>query len=123
MKLKLLIGSCAVFTALAVSANAGSCGYDYCWGAVAFNPDTGAYGFAHSYFSEGQAASAAQEACSYNCPELKTFANQCGAAAIGNNGGFGWGVGNSRYDAESTAISYCTNYDYGCQVLVWSCSQ
>lgn len=83
---------------------------------------TGAYGYSHSYISEGDAISAAQPGCSYSCPEVKTFYNQCGAAAIGVTGGYGWGFGLSRFEAESVALSYCSNYDTGCQVLVWSCS-
>lgn len=116
---------CAVFalaSLVSAPADAQQCGYQYCWGAVAFNANTGAYGYAYSYFSEGDAANAAQEGCGYNCPEVKTFFNQCGAAAIGTNGGFGWGLGPSRSDAENIAMSYCNNYDYGCRVLVYSCS-
>lgn len=112
----------AVATTLAAPVHAGQCGYDFCWGAVAFNSMTGAYGYAHSYFSEGEAASAAQQGCGYNCPEVKTFYNQCGAAAVGVTGGFGWGFGLTQYEAENVALSYCYNYDDGCQVLVWSCS-
>jgi hypothetical protein len=112
----------AVASAFAAPASAGQCGYQYCWGAVAFNPLTGAYGWAHSHFSEGDAANAAQNGCGYNCTEVKTFYNQCGAAAIGANGGYGYGFGNSQGQAQSIAMSYCNNYDYGCQPLVWACS-
>ncbi|MEL7252826.1 MAG: DUF4189 domain-containing protein [Pseudomonadota bacterium] len=117
-----------MFAALAVAAtvsapvHAGQCGYDFCWGAVAFNSMTGSYGYAHSYSSESQAAAAAQDGCRYDCPEVKTFYNQCGAAAVGANGGYGWGFGLSRAEAENVALSYCYDYDNGCQVLVWSCS-
>lgn len=117
-----MLATLAVTMAFSAPVSAGQCGYEYCWGALAFNPNTGAYGYAYSYFSEGQAANAAQEGCGYNCPQVKTFYNQCGAAAIGSNGGAGWGFGPSRYEAESVALSYCSNYDYNCQVLVWSCS-
>ncbi len=122
MKKTNLLTAFAIASTLAAPVSAGQCGYDLCWGAVAFNANTGAYGYAYSYFSEGQAANAAQEGCGYNCPEVKTFYNQCGAAAIGANGGYGWGFGLSRAAAENVAMSYCNNYDYGCQVLVWSCS-
>lgn len=112
----------AVSAALGTQVNAGQCGHQYCWGAVAFNPITGAYGYAYSFFSEGQAVDAAQEGCGYNCPEIKTYANQCGAAAIGANGGYGWGVDVDPARAEYAALTYCQNYDYGCQVLISSCS-
>ena len=122
MKTTTLCAALALAATLTGPAVAGQCGYQYCWGAVAFNANTGAYGYSYSYYSEGAAASAAQEGCGYNCPEVKTFYNQCGAAAVGSNGGFGWGIGASRFDAENLAMSYCNNYDYGCRVLVYSCS-
>lgn len=122
MKKICLSATLAIATLFAAPVSAGQCGANYCWGAVAFNPNTGAYGYAYSYFSESDAYNAAQDGCGYNCSEVKTFANQCGAAAIGSNGGFGWGLGPSRGAAENIAMSYCNNYDYGCQVLVWSCS-
>ncbi|MEM7731914.1 MAG: DUF4189 domain-containing protein [Pseudomonadota bacterium] len=122
MKKTNLFVTLAVATTMAAPVHAGQCGHDFCWGAVAFNSMTGASGSTYGYMSEGDAAYAAQEHCGFNCPELKTFYNQCGAAAIGVNGGFGWGFGLSQYEAESVALSYCSNYDIGCQVLVWSCS-
>lgn len=122
MKKTLLCAAIALASTVSAPADAGQCGYQYCWGAVAFDANTGAFGYSYSYFSEGEAVAAAQQGCGYNCPEVKTFFNQCGAAAIGSNGGFGWGVGLSRAAAENVAMSYCNNYDYGCRVLVWSCS-
>lgn len=122
MKRTSLLVALAAAAGFAGPGQAGQCGYDFCWGAVAFNAITGSYGYSYSYLSESDAANAAQQGCEYNCPEVKTFYNQCGAAAIGSNGGFGYGFGLSRYEAENVAMSYCNNYDYGCQVLVWSCS-
>jgi len=103
-------------------AMAGQCGYDYCYGAVAYNPNTGSYGWSHSHWSETDAANAAQEGCGYNCTEVKTFYNTCGAVALGANGGAGWGFGFPRQAAQNQALSYCNGVDYGCRVLVWACS-
>ncbi len=122
MKKLILCAAMLVSATFAASAQT-NCGYQYCWGAIAFNPNTGAYGWAHSYFSEGEAWDAAAAGCSYNCPEVHTFYNQCAAAAIGANGGYGYGFGASQGAAQNVAMSYCNNYDYGCQVLVWSCSR
>ena len=122
MKKTLLSAALALSASFAVPADAGQCGHQYCWGAVAFDAISGLYGYSSGYYSQGEAAGAAQEGCGYNCREVKTFYNQCGAAAIGNNGGYGWGYGLSQYDAESVAVSYCANYDFDCRVLVSSCS-
>ena len=111
----------AICSVAAGAASAGQCGYDYCWGAVAFGPG-GAYGWAHSHWSETDAYNAAQDGCSWNCTEVKTFYNTCGAMAVGVNDGWGWGYSPTRAGAENIAMGYCNQYDYGCSVRVWACS-
>ena len=80
----------AVCSIAAGAASAGQCGWDYCWGAVGFGPG-GAYGYAYSHYSETDAYNAAQDGCGWNCTEVKTFYNTCGAMAVGVNDGWGWG--------------------------------
>lgn len=111
-----------VLSVLGVAAQAGSCGYTYCWGAVAIGPN-GAWGFSHSWPSEQQAFDAAQQGCEYDCTEFRSFANSCAAIAQGSNGYWGWGQAGSRGEAEGTALSYCANGAYDCVVRVWACSQ
>jgi hypothetical protein len=103
-------------------AQAGSCGWQYCWGAVAMGPH-GAYGWAAGQFSEQDAVNVAQAGCGYNCNVLKTFYNTCGALARAGNGGWGFGWTGSRGGAENLALGYCAQRGSNCQVTVWACSQ
>jgi hypothetical protein len=114
--------ACAVVLAQAGPGAAGSCGYPYCWGAVAIGPG-GAYGFSHSWASEQQAYDSAQTGCEWDCTVVQTFYNSCAAIAVADNGGWGWGYDSTRYAAESRAMSYCAEQGYNCRVRVWSCSQ
>ncbi len=94
-----------VLAAMAGPAPAGQCGYDLCWGAVGFGPN-GAYGWAHSQFSEQEARWAVQDGCGGNCNIIQTFYNSCGAIASGATGGWGWGTGASRVEAEANAMQW-----------------
>jgi len=112
----------AVLACVGAAAQAGSCGYVYCWGAVMIGPG-GAYGFSHSWASEQQAYDAALQGCQYNCTETYTFANACAAIALGTNGYVGWGEAQSRVGAESIAMGYCLEGAPNCRIQVWACSQ
>lgn len=104
------------------AATAGSCGYQYCWGAVGFGPN-GAVAYSHGYPSESDAWNRAQYECEGDCTTIQTFYNTCGAIALATNGGWGFGWGGSRALAESNAISYCRENGPGCRTAVWACSQ
>lgn len=106
----------------ASTAMAGSCGYEYCWGAVG-SAANGAYGWAHSYPSEQQAYSAVQQSCKGQCTEIKTFYNTCGAMARSPSGAWGWAWDNTRERAANSAIGYCLQHGNDCRVVVWSCSK
>lgn len=114
-------GAVAALAFAAGPVAAGQCGYQYCWGAVGFGPG-GAAGWAHSYPSQQDAYNAVQSNCGWDCTQIKTFYNTCGAIAVGANDGWGWGHSPSRAGAESLALGYCNQYDYGCSVRVWACS-
>ena len=115
MKLSALTAVAATAAVVAGSAAAGS------WGAVGFGPG-GAYGWAHSYGTEQEAYNAVQSSCGWDCTQVKTFYNTCGAIAAGSNLGWGWGYAGSRAQAEGIAMNYCDQYDYGCYVRAWACS-
>ena len=125
MKMKFAARMLSVMTVslgIAGAATAGSCGYEYCWGAVAVGPN-GAYGFAHSWGSEQQALDTANAGCEWDCTIARTFYNSCAAIAVADNGGWGWAYESSRELAESSAMNYCMDNGYNCRVRVWSCSQ
>ncbi len=106
---------------LSLSAEAGSCGYTRCWGAVGFGPG-GAWGYSHSYKSEWRAKRKVRNECS-NCTVIKTFYNTCGAIAAGPNNGWGWGWASTRAAAERTALNYCRQNSRNCFVRAWACSR
>lgn len=65
-------------------AEAGDCGYAYCWGAVAVGP-AGAIGYSYSFGSADAAYDAAQEGCEWDCTIVQTFYNSCAAIATADN--------------------------------------
>jgi len=107
--------------ALPTAALAGNCGYEYCWGAVGIGTN-GEWGYSHSYSTESDAYARVQSECP-ECSQINTFYNTCGAMATGSNGAYGFGWAPTRYDAESNALGYCSDYGSNCQTVVWACSR
>lgn len=114
--------SAALMAGLAASADAGSCGYTYCWGAVGVGTN-GAAGWAHSYSSESDAYWSVNDSCQGNCETIKTFYNTCGAIAQASNGGWGFGWHADLETAKSIAMSYCMDNGYNCSTRAWACSK
>jgi hypothetical protein len=105
-----------------LSAEAGSCGYTRCWGAVGFGPG-GAWGYSHSYRYENQAKRAVQNNCKGTCTVIKSFYNTCGAIAAGSDNGWGWSWAASKKKAQRAAMQYCRQNSYNCSVRAWGCSK
>jgi hypothetical protein len=122
MKNRILAAAFAVLAAGATAVSAGSCGYDYCWGAVGIGTN-GAYGWAHSYSNENDAYWSVQNSCQGNCETIKTFYNTCGAIATSPNGAWGWGWHDDLDTAKSIAMNYCMDNGYNCAPRVWACSK
>jgi len=98
---------------------------DY-YGAIAYSPRTGSYGYSYDHYTQREAENAAHKACenyarSGDCEALVWFKNACGALAVGDSGyGSGWGT--DRYTAESYAINSCSKYSGNCKVIHWNCT-
>jgi hypothetical protein len=95
------------------------------YGAIAYSPQSGAYGYSYDYNSRADAENVAINNCRQHgtgCEIAIWFRNACGAVATGRNGGWGSAWANSRAAAENMAINYCSNYTTNCSVLVWSCT-
>ena len=105
----------------ATAALAGTCGYQYCWGAVAIGPN-GAWGWSQEMGNEQQAIDSALRGCKGNCDVFKTFYNTCGSIAVADNGGWGWGWHGDLETPKSIAMNYCMENGYNCEPRVWSCS-
>lgn len=118
----LLLAFGLLFTSQIQIANAGSCGYQRCWGAVGFGP-YGARAFSHGYGSQNQAWNRVNSECQGNCSIIKTFYNTCGAIASGANNGWGWAYTPSINKAKRAALRTCRKNDRNCQLRAWACSK
>ncbi len=118
MCLRTFASAMAILFGLAATASAQN------YGAIAYSPDTGGYGYSYDYRSRGEAESRALGECqarSYGCVVAIWFQNACGAVAAGPNGwGSGWGSSQRRADLE--AINVCNQYSGGCTIQVQVCT-
>ncbi len=121
MKRIVFLLSVVVAFAMPVSAVAGQCGYDYCWGAVGVGSG-GAWGYSYGQFSEADAVNELQRECGGDCDTVRTFYNTCGAMAQGSSGNWGFGWADSQSQAEANAMGYCYENGGGCSIRVWACS-
>lgn len=115
----------AVAAALALAGLLGLSDAAYAaYGAIAYSPSSGAYGYSYAYGSRGQAERAALKSCRANgsgCQNAIWFQNACGAVAKGPNGwGSGWAA--SKKGAYAQAVASCAQYSRQCKVIVWACS-
>jgi hypothetical protein len=97
------------------------------FGAVAFNAQTGRYGYSSNAATLGEAMTAAINDCDMaGCKVLGTYQNACGAFTFGakpNGGGYGVFRGNLNLDiAKKQALNECNKQANNCQVLVAECS-
>jgi serine/threonine-protein kinase len=95
------------------------------YGAIAYSPSTGAYGWSYDHVSQASAVSAALAECSQRAGDCQVplwFRNACGALAVGSGGGFGTGWGTSRGIAERYALRVCRQHAGSCSVRRWVCT-
>ena len=94
------------------------------YGAIAYSPATGNYGYSDNYPDETQAERRALSECSQaDCVIGIWFWNQCGALATADNGSWGADRGASQAQAQSLALARCRkeNGD-NCQIKLSHCS-
>ena len=118
-----VIRGLAVLVALLASAGAAQA-RDY-YGAIAYSPSTGAYGYSYDHPSRADAEARALAECGNRASDCQLplwFRNACGALASGGNGGWGTGWGTSRGLAEGYALSTCRQHTSGCSVIAWVCT-
>ncbi|MBX3573941.1 MAG: DUF4189 domain-containing protein [Mesorhizobium sp.] len=116
----LLSGAFAVGLSL---AGAGVALADF--GAIAFSPQSGAYGYSYGAGTRAQAERIAMSNCRANgagCRLLVYFRNACGALAVGNGNGYGYAWAGTRGQAEGRAMQECRNQTSSCRLVAWSCS-
>jgi Domain of unknown function (DUF4189) len=117
------LSAAAVLVALLASAGAAEA-RDY-YGAIAYSPSTGAYGYSYDHVSRANAETAALAACSEHAGDCQVpvwFRNACAALAVGNGGSWGTGWGSSRRLAERFARRTCGEHASNCAVIRWVCT-
>ena len=94
------------------------------FGAIAYSPSTGAYGYSYDFPSRAAAEAGAFNDCSKHnsgCQVVLWFKNACGSLAVGANGGWGTAWAASRKLADKQAVGQCSRNDQGCRPVVFSC--
>ena len=95
------------------------------WGTIAYSPGTGATGYSNNWPNEVDAEITALNGCgkhASDCVTAVSFHDGCGALAVGSSGGWGADWGENRAGAEWAALARCGDYDNGCRVRRWQCS-
>lgn len=117
----LYAGLCALFGATVVAAE--SSPEDY-FGALAFNPETGASGKAVDFPTAMQAQDAARSECGSDCALVAAFSNGCAAYARDSASSWGWWAGADRRAAERRALSQCRKRSptADCSIRVQGCT-
>ncbi len=86
------------------------------FGAFAFSPSTGQYGWVKNAGDEGSASSGAVSGCAVDdCQPVVVFA-QCAAISVGDNYGMGFSTAETIAKSEETALARCDEFTTNCIV-------
>ena len=94
------------------------------YGAIVFNPASGAYGYSYDQKSRRAALEAARRECGRGCGETLQFKDSCGAVAATPERPpvrFALAGGEARDLAESRALARCKSA--GCAIVAWVCTK
>jgi len=92
------------------------------YGAIAFNPGTGAWGYSFDQRSRRTALNAALTNCGLGCNQIRQFKDSCGAIAASRERPpklYALATGDARELAEKAALSKCK----GCEIVAWVCTR
>ncbi|HTS42392.1 MAG TPA: DUF4189 domain-containing protein [Xanthobacteraceae bacterium] len=95
------------------------------YGAIAFSPGSGSFGYSDNYANRTQAENRAKSECGKNDCKIATwFFNQCGALAISGNGSWGADHSGREQGARSLALARCAKEGgTNCEIKVIHCSR
>jgi hypothetical protein len=95
------------------------------FGAIAYSPSTGGYGYSYKYGSRTEAENRAIKECGKNdCQVATWFVNNCGALAADSKGPWGGGHGNNERTAQAAAQARCAKEGGAkCEIKFTQCSQ
>ena len=127
MKPVLLKSAClGILLAAGIGSTAPAFAQDY-YGAIAYAPQRGAWGWSKDYTSQQDAEDRAMDECEQRsegtrCRIATWFRNGCGALATGPNG---WGAdwGNTDWEAATKAMERCSEHSKKCKVKEKVCVQ
>ncbi|WP_202913018.1 DUF4189 domain-containing protein [Acuticoccus sediminis] len=107
--------------ALAVSLGAVSAQDSF--GAIAWDRESGRWGYSYNYAERAGAITRALDACGDPGCEVRTwFRNACGALAV-SGGGYGASWGTTEADAQAKAMDLChAEGNEDCKVATSTCS-
>jgi hypothetical protein len=92
------------------------------YGAIAFQPATGAFGYSYDWTTPRDAEISALDECGdTRCVVVASFSAGCGALAVGARGHFA-DRGATRAEAETRALAGCAD-PATCQIRAWACTQ
>lgn len=92
------------------------------FGAIAYQPATGAFGFSYDWTSAREAEVSALDECGdARCIVVVSFSDGCGALVVGARGAFAE-RGATRAEAETRALAACAD-PASCQVRAWACTR
>jgi hypothetical protein len=94
----------------------------YIFGAVAFDQNSGAFGYSYNWRSRQQATAAALAKCQGDCKVIGEYWNNCGSLAAAKDGSYGWGADVDEDIATRRALANCNQYSFGCQTKVTVCN-
>lgn len=91
------------------------------YGAIAYSPQTGRYGYSYNYWYLGDAESDALANCDAPDGEIVAWCrNEYCALAVADDGSYGYSSGPTQASAEAAALSYCTGPN--AHILCWDYS-
>ena len=112
------IFACALF----VTMSAAPAMAEGLFGAIAFSPSTGQYGWAKNQSAEDGASAEAVSGCGVDdCNAVVTFPN-CAALSVGDGYGMGFSKAESIADAEGAALASCDGFTTNCIVSASVCN-
>jgi Domain of unknown function (DUF4189) len=113
----------AVFVALLLMAGAVLAFADDHYGAIAYSTNNGRYGYTYDYSTQASAEAEALKNCGdLSCTIILWFKNSCAALAIGDGYSYGVAWASGRGDAETSAMTYCSQNGKGCSIAQWVCT-
>lgn len=97
------------------------------YGSIAYDAESGAYGWSNDLYDAPAAEAQALANCKAHgdgCKTMIDFWNSCGAVAADRSGHVGSAYADTQDGAESRAVDDCrSNGGTSCEVQAWSCAK